>query len=410
MIVTVSGYRSRTALSTSNPSPSSRRRSVSTRSYSTSRTIARAVAPLVVVATLYPSSCRIALIVTTTLSSSSTTRTLSCSGIARRSLDRQRDHERRPATHSAAHSHRPPVTLHDALRHPEPQPGPFPGLRGEERLEDLRDELVRYPLAGVTYLDLDGIPSEDLRLAAGTRLCGDRDCAALWHRVGRVEQEIEEDLLQLVGRCANAREPRIELGRDLNPALAEPFQHKTGGLLCQRVEIGLAHRLLLAVKTQHLPEDPRHALCLARRDVEVLAIVGVGAELLLQQVQSVLHGLKRIVDLVRDRRGQPAGRRELFRVEQDLLETPPLELAEATVVLPNRDDCHYRATPVFDLGRAHFHLEMFVGPGIGQPDLAPLRHRRLDPKTGEERRERRIVRQRRECRSRRRAARLEDPP
>src|SRR5438105_5073231 len=115
MIVIVSGWFSRTALSTSNPSPSSRRRSVSTRSYSTSRTIARAVAPLVVVATLYPSSWRIALIVTTTLSSSSTTRTLGCSGIARRSLDRQSDHEGRSATHATADAHRSAVALHDAL-------------------------------------------------------------------------------------------------------------------------------------------------------------------------------------------------------------------------------------------------------------------------------------------------------
>src|SRR6266550_1505745 len=55
---------------------------------------------------------------------------------------------------------------------------------------------------------------------------------------------------------ADAREPRIELGRDLNPALAKPFRHKPGGLLSQRVEIGLAHSLLLAVEAQHLPQDP----------------------------------------------------------------------------------------------------------------------------------------------------------
>ena len=52
---------------------------------------------------------------------------------------------------------------------------------------------------------------------------------------------------------------------------------------------------------------------------------------------------------------------------------------------------------------------MVVGPGIGQPDLAPLRHRRIEPKTGEERREPRIVRERRVCRSRRRGGRIEEP-
>src|SRR2546430_15746421 len=98
-----------------------------------------------------------ALIVMTTLSSSSTTRTLGCSRIARRSLDRQRDHEGRPAADAAAHAHRAAVALHDPLRDPEPQAGALPGLRREERLEDLREEIVRDSLAGVAHLDLHGI-------------------------------------------------------------------------------------------------------------------------------------------------------------------------------------------------------------------------------------------------------------
>src|SRR6266513_1437643 len=233
-----------------------------------------------------------ALIVTTTLNSSSTTRTLSCSGIARRPLDRQRDHECRPAPHSAAHAHRPAVALHDALRNPEPEPGPLPRFRGEERLEDLRDEIVRDPLAGVAHLDLHGIPSENLRLGAGAGLGSDGDRSALGHRVGSIEQEVEQDLLQLVGGRAYAWEPGIELVRDLYPALAESLHDETAGLFHKSVEIGLGHSLLLAVEAQHLAKDPRHALRLARRDVEILAVVGVRAELLLQQVQSVLHGFK----------------------------------------------------------------------------------------------------------------------
>src|SRR3979411_578556 len=105
-----------------------------------------------------------ALIVKTTFSSSSTTRTLSCSGIARRPLNRQRDHERCAATNAAAHAHRPAMTLHDALRYPQPKASPLPWSGREERLEDLGDELVRDPLAGCAHRDLDGIPSEDLRL------------------------------------------------------------------------------------------------------------------------------------------------------------------------------------------------------------------------------------------------------
>src|SRR5438093_4396818 len=164
-----------------------------------------------------------ALIVTTTLSSSSTTRTLGCSRIARRSLDRQRDQERRPTTNTAAYPHRPAVALHDALRYPEPEAGPFPWLRREERLEDLGEQVVRDALAGVLHLDLDGVAPEDLRFGARAGLRRDRDGPALRHRVRRVEQEVEEDLLELVRGCPDARQSRIELTLDLHPSLAEPL-------------------------------------------------------------------------------------------------------------------------------------------------------------------------------------------
>src|SRR6266581_3002294 len=97
-----------------------------------------------------------ALIVTTTLSSSSTTRTLGCSRITRRSLHGQRDHERGPPTDAAAHAHRATVALHDALRNPQTETSAFAWLGREERLEDLSEELVRDPLAGVAHLDLNG--------------------------------------------------------------------------------------------------------------------------------------------------------------------------------------------------------------------------------------------------------------
>src|SRR5713101_4648263 len=136
-----------------------------------------------------------ALIVTTTLSSSSTTRTLGCSRITRRSLHGQRDHEGRSPTDAAAHAHRAAVTLHDALRHPQSEPGPLPGLRREERLEDLGEKIVRDSLAGVAHLDLDSVATEHLGFGARAGLRGNRDRAALRHRVGRVEHEVEEDLL-----------------------------------------------------------------------------------------------------------------------------------------------------------------------------------------------------------------------
>src|SRR5438093_149207 len=395
MIVTVSGYRSRTALSTSRPSPSSRRRSVRTRSYSTSRTIARAFAPLVAVATSYPSSWRIALIVTTTLSSSSTTRTLGCSRIARRSLDRQSDHEGGTAAHAAAHAHGSAVALHDALRNPEPEPGPLPGLRREKWLKDLGDELVRNALPGVADLDLDSVATEDLGFGPRARLRRHGDRPALRHRVGGVEQKIEKDLLELVRGCANARQARIELIRDLHPAFAEPLRDKTARLLDESVEIGHTHRFLLAIEAEHLTKDPRHPLSFSRGDVQVGPLARIVAELFLEQVQSVLHGFERVVDLVRDRRGETSGRGELLRVEEDLLETPPFQLPEASDVLHDGNDRDDGAARVANFRTAHFHLETIVGPRIGQRYLATLRERRVEPQAGKERGEPRVVRERR---------------
>src|SRR5437899_9522459 len=148
MMVTVSGVRCWTARRMSIPSPSSRRRSVRTRSKVRSATSCSASRNLVAVVTSYPSSWRMALIVTTTLSSSSTTRTLGASRIVW-PFDRQRDHERRAASHAAAHAQRPAVPLHDPLRDPEPETGPLPRLRREEGLEYLLEDVLRDPLARV---------------------------------------------------------------------------------------------------------------------------------------------------------------------------------------------------------------------------------------------------------------------
>src|SRR5256885_1843849 len=130
---TVSGDLFRAAASTSIPSKSSRRRSVSTRSNSSAAICSSASSPWRAVATLYPSISRIAAIVTVTLSSSSTIRTLG--GIGRWSSDRQRHAEDGAAAGLIAYLQAAAVALRDAEAHPETQPGPLFALRREERLE-----------------------------------------------------------------------------------------------------------------------------------------------------------------------------------------------------------------------------------------------------------------------------------
>src|SRR5688572_9976860 len=102
-----------------------------------------------------------AFIVTRTLSSSSTIRSLPLAnapprGVALclgRAADRQRDGEGRAATGAAAHPHVAAVRLDDPERDPEAEPGALPLLRRVERLEDVRQVLLGDARAGVADLD-----------------------------------------------------------------------------------------------------------------------------------------------------------------------------------------------------------------------------------------------------------------
>src|SRR5438045_2699529 len=147
---TVSGDLRRAAARTSIPSKSSKRRSVSTRSNSSVAICFRASSPRRAVATLYPSISRIAAIVIVTLSSSSTMSTLG--GIRGRTSDRQGHAEDGAAAGTVAHLEPAAMTLGDPQTHPESQAGSLLALRGEERLEDVRQVLLGDAGAGVRDL------------------------------------------------------------------------------------------------------------------------------------------------------------------------------------------------------------------------------------------------------------------
>src|SRR5712692_2044559 len=201
MIDTVSGQSLCVSRRISMPSRSSSRRSVSTTSNSCSRSWSSASLPLVTAVTSLPSSSRMALIVVATLCSSSTTRTL-VFVIVWWPRDRQRDRERRALTGSASHLQRPAVRLHDAVRHPQAEAGALLHLRREERLEDARDRFFAHSRASVADVDAHDVGRIRLQLAsAGVRR--DDEPSARGHGLGGVEEQVEEDLLQLIGRCVD---------------------------------------------------------------------------------------------------------------------------------------------------------------------------------------------------------------
>src|SRR5437868_1451208 len=139
-----------------------------------------------------------AAIVTVTLSSSSTMRTLA--GIRRWTSDRQSHAEHRTAARAVAHLQPAAVALRDPQADPETEAGALFTLRREERLEDVRQVLLGDARPGVRDLEPDRVGPDEPRSRVPMRLGRNRDEPALRHRFGGVQHEVEDDLLDLVGR------------------------------------------------------------------------------------------------------------------------------------------------------------------------------------------------------------------
>jgi hypothetical protein len=116
-----------------------------------------------------------------------------CSGLS----DRQLDAHAGAAARGGAHRHLTPVPAHDLVGDGKPQTGALAHrLGGEEGIEDPLEHLAGDPAAVVFHRHHH---SPALALAA------ESNRAALVHGLGRVHHEIEEDLLQLLGRTTKRR-------------------------------------------------------------------------------------------------------------------------------------------------------------------------------------------------------------
>ncbi len=88
-----------------------------------------------------------------------------------------------------------------------------------------------------------------------------------------------------------------------------------------------------------------------------------------EQVERVLDGFERVVDLVRDGGGEAADRRQLLRLEELLLDPAPLQLAYLGEVVEHRDDGRHLPLRVHYLGRGDLHREAARRRGVDQLDL-----------------------------------------
>src|SRR5262249_10459283 len=121
--------------------------------------------------------------------------------------------------------------LDDAVDSREPQAGPLAdALGGEKGLKDMILNLLRHALAGIGDRETDVAARLDVEMSAGIFLvevhCAgfDRDAAAVRHGVARVQDKVENDLLDLSRIGAHRVERRIEKQDQLDIFADQPAQ------------------------------------------------------------------------------------------------------------------------------------------------------------------------------------------
>ena len=230
-------------------------------------------------------------------------------------LDRQVDHEDGPVSRGALDAHRSSVRFHDAPADREPQPCAFArGLRRKERLEDLRLELGRDPRAAVADVERHRAPR---RVVPGRErdLPGRRRLA---HCLVGVRQQIDHDLVELMGVDPHGRGVVDQVQAHLHAVHAERVGHQLHGLLDDLVQLHLRPLgRALARQREEVLDDAPAPLC----GVSELLHVdrqGVVRELLRQQGRPPQHHGQGVVQLVGHASQKRAHRRELLALDEPL--------------------------------------------------------------------------------------------
>src|SRR5471030_235526 len=199
------------------------------------------------------------------------------------------------------------VLTHDAVGNREAEAGAAAdGFRREERVVDARDLLGGDARPGVRDFRDDAI-AFDAR--------GDRQPAAARHRVARVEEEIEEDLLELMLDAEHVHHRRRELAPHLDAADLELVLEQREHVHDDGVEIHFGPfigRRAGPGEVQQAVDDLRGAerlpFDLLEQDGPRIGRIGAFEK----HLREAGDARERRVDLVRDARGQQTDRRHLL--------------------------------------------------------------------------------------------------
>ena len=193
-------------------------------------------------------------------------------------------------------------------------------LGGEERLDRPLQYLRRHAVAGIDHRQFQ-VAAGLQRGIAARLIFGDPDIdrAAVRHRVARVDREIEDRELELVGIDARRRQPfrQIEPQRDARPQ--RPLQ-QIDHALDQGAQID-RHRaqILLPRERQQPLRQRRAALGALQRAVDQPVQPRIVGDALAQQIEIAHHRHQQIVEVVRDAAGELADGLHLLRLPQLLL-------------------------------------------------------------------------------------------
>jgi hypothetical protein len=160
----------------------------------------------------------------------------------------------------------------------------------------------------------------------------DREPPAVGHRVARVDDEVQDHLLDRAGVRLHAAQIRRDVHRHHHVLADEPAEHR-GHLADEpaQVEDALLDHLLAAEREQ-LPGEGRAALAGPLHLLEVGAARVVRGQRRDEEVRVAQHHGEQVVEVVRHAPGEPADRLELLRLQELLLHAHELLLRPAPLL------------------------------------------------------------------------------